>query len=163
MNRLKALFYWNCVVIATAMPCVPSAAAGSDPGTQAIRQLITIYAGSIDTADPRLADQLFSSAPGVTFIHPQGEEHGRDQIEADVYNNLMGSTFSERKLTPRDIAIHVYGDTAWSEFNWDFVAKFRKDGSPFHSQGRETQIYRRESGHWRIVHIHYSGAPVSGQ
>ena len=68
----------------------------------------------------------------------------------------------QRKLTPKDIAIHVYDDTAWSEFNWDFVATVRKGGSPFHSQGRETQIYHRENGQWRIVHVHYSGVPVTG-
>jgi len=28
--------------------------------------------------------------------------------------------------------------------------------------GVETQIYRRENGQWRIVHVHYSGAPVTG-
>jgi ketosteroid isomerase-like protein len=74
----------------------------------------------------------------------------------------MGGTFSARKLTPKDIAVHVYGDTAWSEFNWDFVATVRKDGTAFHSQGRETQIYHRENGQWRIVHVHYSGVPVAG-
>jgi ketosteroid isomerase-like protein len=74
----------------------------------------------------------------------------------------MGVTFSERKLTPKDIVVHVYGDTAWSEFSWDFVAKVRKDGSPFHSEGRETQFYHREKGGWRIVHVHYSGAAVTG-
>jgi len=109
-----------------------------------------------------MAEQLFSAAPDVTFIHPRGEEHGRAQIQADLYTNLMGGTFSERKLTPKDIAVHVYGDAAWAEFSWDFVAKVRKDGSAFHSQGRETQIYRRENGHWRIVHVHYSGAAVTG-
>ena len=45
----------------------------------------------------------------------------------------MGETFSERKLTAKDISVHVYGGCAWAEFNWDFVAKVRKDGSAFHS------------------------------
>ena len=79
-----------------------------------------------------------------------------------MYNKLMGGTFLERQLTPKDISVHVYGDTAWSEFNWDFVAKVRKDGSPFRSRGRETQIYHREDGRWRIVHVHYSGSPLTG-
>lgn len=130
--------------------------------TQEIQQVIQTYADSIDGADTTLAEQIWSSAPEVTFIHPLGEEHGLAQVEADVYRNLMGGTFSERKLTPKDISINVYGDTAWSEFNWDFVAKVRKDGRAFHSQGRETQIYHRENGVWRIVHVHYSGVPVSG-
>jgi ketosteroid isomerase-like protein len=80
----------------------------------------------------------------------------------ELYYNLMGGFFSVRKLTPKDVSIHLYGDTAWSEFTWDFVATARKDGSAFHSKGVETQIYRRENGQWRIVHVHYSGAPVTG-
>ncbi len=137
------------------------AASDTRTDTQAIQRLITTYATAVDRADTNLADQLFSIAPEVSFIHPRGEEHGRAQIEAKVFRNLMGGTFSERKLTPKDIAVHVYGDSAWSEFNWDFVAKLRNDGSAFHSQGRETQIYHRENGRWRIVHVHYSGVPVT--
>ena len=130
---------------------------------QAIRQVIATYAHSIDTADTAVAEQIWSNAPEVSFIHPLGEEHGLKEIEADVYRNLMGTTFSERKLTPKDIKVQVYGDTAWSEFQWDFVATVRKDGSAFQSQGRETQVYHKENGQWRIVHIHYSGVPVSGK
>ena len=153
-------------IVGAALVCLglftSAQAAEANTDSQAIEELISKYALSIDRADTAMADQLWSDAPEVSFIHPLGEEHGRAQIEADVYRNLMGGTFSERKLTPKDISVHVYGDTAWSEFRWDFVAKVRKDGSAFHSQGRESQVYRRENGQWRIVHVHYSGAPVSG-
>ncbi|HXN23189.1 MAG TPA: nuclear transport factor 2 family protein [Candidatus Dormibacteraeota bacterium] len=163
MNKTKTrLAYGSCALLVGALFVGLPAAADTHADTQAIQNLIAAYATSIDRADTTSADRLFSNAPEVTFIHPRGEEHGRDQIEANVYQNLMGATFSERKLTPKDIAVHVYGDTAWSEFNWDFVAKVRKDGSPFQSQGRETQIYHRENGQWRIVHVHYSVAPVTG-
>ena len=73
----------------------------------------------------------------------------------------MGDMFSERKLTITDIAIRVYGDAAWAEFNWDFVARLKKDGSPLNTKGRETQIYRKEPAGWRLVHVHYSGMPIS--
>ncbi len=130
---------------------------------QAIRQVILTYAHSIDTADTAMAEQIWSSAPEVSFIHPRGEEHGLAEIESDVYRNLMGATFSKRKLMPKDVKVQVYGDTAWSEFQWDFVATVRKDGSAFESQGRETQVYHKENGQWRIVHVHYSGVPVTGK
>jgi ketosteroid isomerase-like protein len=162
-NTNRRLAVVGCAVMMVTV--VFSAPLGADvpADEQAIKNLIATYAESIDHADTtKSVEQLFSNAPEVTFIHPLGEEHGRDQIEANVYRKLMGGTFSERKLSPKDLAIHVYGDSAWSEFNWDFVAKVRKDGSPFHSQGRETQFYHRESGRWRIVHVHYSGAAVAG-
>lgn len=150
-----------CALIAIA--AVWPAAAQSDSSADEIRNMIATYATAVDRADTGLVDQLFSNGPEVTFIHPLGEARGRDEIETVVFKNLMGAAFSKRKLVLNDIAVHVYGDTAWSEYGWDFYATVRKDGSPFHSAGRETQIYHRENGHWKIVHVHYSGAPVSGK
>lgn len=153
----------GCAVMMATLGFTTPAVADASADAQTIKNLIAKYAESIDHADTtNSVQQLFSNTAEVTFIHPLGEEHGRDQIEANVYRKLMGGTFSERRLSPKDLAIHVYGDSAWSEFNWDFVAKVRKDGSTFHSQGRETQFYHRENGQWRIVHVHYSGAAVTG-
>ena len=74
---------------------------------------------------------------------------------------MIGAPFTDRNLAMKNISIHVYGDTAWSEFDWDFTAKLKSNNSAFESRGSETQIYRRERGGWRIVHAHYSGAPVN--
>jgi ketosteroid isomerase-like protein len=126
-----------------------------------IRGNIATYAKSIDDADTDLAARIWWDSPEVSFIHPLGHEHGFDQIKQNVYQRLMGETFSERKLTPRDIVIHVYGDVAWAEFYWDFNAKFRKDGQPITTHGRETQIYCKMEGSWRLVHVHYSGMPAT--
>lgn len=148
------------------VPGQPSTAPAAQPQDSAadlntIRGNIDKYAKSVDDADTVLAAQIWWDSPDVSFIHPLGHEHGFDQIKQNVYQRLMGETFSERKLTPRDIVIHVYGDAAWAEFYWDFNAKFRKDGQPITTQGRETQIYRKMLGHWRLVHVHYSGMPAT--
>jgi ketosteroid isomerase-like protein len=126
-----------------------------------ITAMIGKYAESIDKADITMASQIWSNSTEVSFIHPLGHEQNLDQIKQNVYGHLMGDTFSERKLSPRDISVHAYGDVAWAEFYWDFTAKFRKDGTPITTHGRETQIYRREQGGWRLVHVHYSAMPVS--
>jgi ketosteroid isomerase-like protein len=127
----------------------------------AIKRIIAKYAQSVGAADTTLASQIWWDSPEVSFIHPLGHEHGFDQIKQNVYTHLMGETFSERKLTPHDISVHVYGDVAWAEFYWDFNAKFRKDGQPITTHGRETQIYRKMQGNWRIIHVHYSGMPTT--
>lgn len=134
---------------------------GPDADVDAIRRLIAKYAKSVDGADTALASQVWWDSPEVSFIHPLGHEHGFDQIKQNVYTRLMGETFSERKLTPRDITVHVYGDSAWAEFYWDFNAKFRKDGQLITTHGRETQIYRKFPSGWRLVHVHYSGMPTT--
>ena len=73
------------------------------------------------------------------------------------------TAFSERKLAVKDIVIHAYPDTAWAEFYWDFVAKLRSDGTTVTTHGRESQVYRKIDRRWRLVHIHYSGMPTTGE
>jgi Xaa-Pro aminopeptidase len=126
-----------------------------------INALIARYARSVSDADTDLASQIWWNSPEVSFIHPLGHERGFEQIKQNVYEKLMGGTFSERKLSPREIAVHVYGDSAVAEFYWDFVAKLKKDGSTITTHGRETQIYERKEGAWRLVHVHYSGMPAA--
>src|SRR5712692_3108891 len=128
-----------------------------------IRNLIEKYAKSVDGADTNLAAQVSLDSPDVSFIHPLGHEHGFEQIKQNVYTRLMGETFSERKLSVHDVSIHIYGNAAWAEFYWDFAAKFRRDGYPLTTHGRETQLYQKEQGRWRLVHVHYSGMPVTGE
>jgi ketosteroid isomerase-like protein len=173
--RLIPLFALEFITIAVAVSYAAPTKRQTDPpktqtaaqtpsgstDTDAIERIIAKYAKSIDAADTTLASQIWWDSPEVSFIHPLGHEHGFDQIKANVYTRLMGETFSERKLTPRDITIHVYGDAGWSEFYWDFNAKFRKDGQPITTHGRETQIYRKFPSGWRIIHVHYSGMPTT--
>jgi ketosteroid isomerase-like protein len=81
-------------------------------------------------------------------------------VKRNFYEKTMGALFSQRKLTPRDITVHAYGDSAWAEFSWQFVAKLRKNGSAVETRGRETQVYRRTGpDHWALVHVHYSAMP----
>jgi Xaa-Pro aminopeptidase len=129
--------------------------------SSAIRGLIEKYAKSIDAADTALAAEVWLDSPDVSFIHPLGHEHGFEQIKQNVYTRLMGEMFSERKLSLHDVSVHVYGDAAWAEFYWDFAAKFRKNGSPLTTYGRETQLYQKMQGRWRLVHVHYSAMPVT--
>jgi ketosteroid isomerase-like protein len=139
----------------------PAQTSGASADIDRIGRIIAMYAKSVDARDTTLASQIWWDSPEVSFIHPLGHEHGFDQIKQNVYERLMGETFSERKLTPHDITIHVYGDAAWAEFYWDFNAKFRRDGQPITTHGRETQIYRKMPTGWRLVHVHYSGMPAT--
>jgi ketosteroid isomerase-like protein len=122
----------------------------------AIRALIGKYAETIDAADTTLASTIWANSPDVSFIHPMGHEHGWGEIRTNVYEKTMGELFSQRTLKVKDVVVHVYGDAAWAEFDWDFSATLRKEGSPVTTHGRETQIYRRVEGRWLLVHVHYS-------
>jgi ketosteroid isomerase-like protein len=127
-----------------------------------IRQLIGTYMQAVDAADPNLAAKVFLTTPDVSFINPVGHERGWNQIADEVFVRLMGQTFSKRSLkASAEPVIHVYGDAAVAEFDWDFHATLRKDGSPVHTTGRESQFYVKfpDKG-WRLVHVHYSGPAV---
>src|SRR5262249_50645514 len=128
----------------------------------AIKALIAEYAKSIDDLDLDLAARVWWDSPEVSFIHPLGHDRGFGQIKEDIYQKIMGGLFSKRHLSPHDIAVHIYGDSAVAEFYWDFNATMRKDGSPVTTHGRETQVYERRPEGWRLVHVHYSGS-VPGQ
>lgn len=129
---------------------------------QTIRAQIAGYAKSVNDLDLDLAAQVWWDSPEVSFIHPLGHDHGFAQIKQDIYQNIMGGLFSERHLHPHDIAVHLYGDSALAEFYWDFNATMKTDGSAVTTHGRETQVYERQQGEWRLIHVHYSGA-VPGQ
>ena len=124
-----------------------------------IEALIAKYAKSVDDADTTLAAQVWWDSPEVSFIHPLGHDHGFYEIKQDIYTGIMGGFFADRHLSPHDIAIHLYGDSAVVEFYWDFNAKMKKDGSSVTTHGRETQIYERKDGAWRLAHVHYSEMP----
>jgi ketosteroid isomerase-like protein len=121
-----------------------------------IHQLIGQYAKVVATVDLDLLSRIWSHSPEVSFIYPLGEEHGLDAIEQHVFRGVMGGMFTKRDLEPQAIEIHVNGDAAWSEFHWVFHATMRKDASVVTTRGVETQIYHKEDGVWRLVHVHYS-------
>jgi ketosteroid isomerase-like protein len=137
---------------------------GTRDDVAAIKELIAKYAEAVNVepVDINLASQVWLNSPDVSLIFPLGEERGWEQVKRNFYENTMGALFSERKLTPGDITVHAYGDSAWVEFSWRFVAKLRKSGSTVETRGRETQIYHKIGpDHWALVHVHYSAMPPS--
>jgi ketosteroid isomerase-like protein len=129
-----------------------------------IKALIAKYAAvvNVEPVDINLASQVWETSPDVSFIYPLGQEHGWEAIKTNFYQKTMGAMFTDRKLTTRDIRVHVYGNAAWAEFDWHFTAKLRSSGAPVETNGRETQIYRKiEPNRWALVHVHYSAMPAN--
>jgi len=152
-NRAKAASL--CFAIVLTLSC----AAPGDKAGDAIRRQIANYTSALDAADIDLASQVWRTSADVSFIHPAGHARGWEEVKG-IYK-FFGSFFSERKLTVRDVSVHVNGETAWAEFYWRFAAKQSNDGSAVQTEGRETQIYEKAGDHWRLVHVHYSGPAMA--
>ena len=154
----SARAFGACFVIALTLSCAASGDNADDAkaAKDAIRRQIAKYTVALDAADVDLASQVWRTSAEISFIHPAGHARGWEEVKG--FYKFFGSSFSERKLTVRDVSVHVNGETAWAEFYWHFAAKQTKDGSAVQTDGRETQIYEKAGNRWQLVHVHYSGS-----
>lgn len=161
---IGAAFLLLCIT-APGMPAQTSAKGTEARSRTQIRHLIDVYTQAVDNADPKLAATVFLITQDASFISPAGHERGWNKISNDVFEKLMGQTFSKRHLAlVGEPVIHVYGDAAVAEFDWDFQATLRSNGEPVHTTGRESQFYVRFADKsWKLVHVHYSGPAVAAQ
>jgi uncharacterized protein (TIGR02246 family) len=138
----------------------PVQRAEGDAAVTEITRLVSRYVQAADAADTKLASEVWANVADVSMIYPGGHERGWEAIKTNFYEKAMGGMFSERKLNIKDVVVHAYRDAAWVEFAWEFVAKLRANGAPLTNHGRESQVYRKSGGRWRLVHVHYSAMPV---
>lgn len=132
-------------------------------GNDEIQKLLNNYVVAVNTLDLELGSEIWSQNADISFIHPRGHQKGWEDIKSSFYLGTMGN-FSKRTLRLKNISIRILNDeTAWADFYWDFDAVFKHDGSSLKSQGRETQIFRKEKAGWKIVHVHYSGPALQGE
>ena len=150
---IGGLVLFTAILVAAQTPAPDT---GPAKDVTAIHQLQKEYASAVDTLNLDLMGQIWSHSPEVTFIYPLGEERGYDAIAQNVFTKVMGGMFSARDLQIHDASVHVNGKAAWAEFRWTFHATMRNGGAAVTTHGVETQIYRKEAGEWRLVHVHYS-------
>lgn len=125
-----------------------------------INSVIHKYEKSIDLDDTNYASKFWITTPDASYIDPRGEHYGWEDIKDTFYDQTMG-TFTTRDLKAYNTRIQVLGNFAVAEFHWDFHAIF-KDNTPAFTQGRETQVYAKCNGIWKIVSVHYSGPAATG-
>lgn len=119
---------------------------------------LELYRQSIDNAeDLSLAEKVWETDSSVSMIFPLGQAQGWDNVRDTFYKKVMVGRFDKRELTvvgtPRIIVRERF---AIVEFDWEFHARKREDGSEITTRGRESQVYEKKDGAWRLVHVHYS-------
>jgi hypothetical protein len=131
------------------------------PDSVFFNSLVAHYVQSIDQADTILASELWAPTAEISFINPSGTEYGWNGVK-NIYK-MFKDNFSTRKLSFFNVKFAYYGNVSWLTFYWIFDATLRTNNSSVQTRGRETQIWKKFNGEWRLVHVHYSGMPVTGQ
>jgi hypothetical protein len=131
------------------------------PDSLFFKTLLSKYIQSIDQADTVLASKIWSHTAEVSFINPGGTEYGWSGVK-NVYK-MFRDNFSARKLSFYNLKYSYYGDVSWLQFYWIFDSTVKGIDKPVQTKGRETQIWRKLNGEWRLVHVHYSGMPVTSK
>jgi len=131
------------------------------PDSVFFHSLVEGYAQAVDQADTVLASKLWSPTAEISFIDPQGTKYGWKGIKT-IYQ-IFKDNFTSRKLSFSDLKFAYYGDVSWLTFSWTFDSTLKTSNTPVQTKGRETQIWRKINYEWRLVHVHYSEIPVTGQ
>jgi ketosteroid isomerase-like protein len=98
---------------------------------------------------------IWSHSATVTTMHPTGgREVGWDEVKGSW--EQIAKLATQGKVRLSDQFIQVAGDLAY-ELGVEH-AQFTLGGQPVTGDIRVTNIYRRESGAWKIVHHHTDAA-----
>ena len=107
--------------------------------------------------DARSLQDIWSHSATVTTMHPiGGREVGWDQVRNSFEQVAELTTEGQVKLSEQ--FIQVVGDAAY-ELGVEH-GRFALAGQPVAGDCRVTNIYRRESGTWKIIHHHTDTAPA---
>ena len=100
--------------------------------------------------------KIWSQSADVTAMHPiGGRQVGWDQVWGSWQQ--VAEIASGGSVALRDRLVRVVGDAAY-ELGTEHVDATLA-GTPVRREVRVTNIYRRETGAWRIVHHHADFAP----
>jgi ketosteroid isomerase-like protein len=123
--------------------------AASDKLYAALNRMLNGDAGSLT--------DIWSHGATVTTMHPiGGREVGWDQVKKSFEQVAQLTSAGKVKLS--DQLIQAAGDLAY-ELGVEH-ARFTLAGQPVAGDCRVTNIYRRESGSWKVVHHHTDATPA---
>jgi hypothetical protein len=128
-----------CVLSVFSVACGDrrESAGDSKADEDAVRQQVAKYTQVLDAADTGIASQVWLATPEASFISPMGHSHGWEDVKK-VYD-FFGATFTDRKLTARDIAVYVHGDSRM----WSFTGITPRSRRAMGRMSRQTVGSRR--------------------
>lgn len=163
MEKLLVKFIVSIIIFGTYGIQSFGQTSHEDAERDAIKRVLDDYMISINEADTVLGSKVFHTSEQVNFIHPRKHEMGWENIKTGIYG-MFGSRFTKRDLKSTQEIINFFDDVAILEFYWVFDATFNdENGTPLQTKGRETQVLKKFGEDWKIIHVHYSSMPVTGE
>ena len=134
----------------------------SETAAAAVRAAVEEFIHAFDTLEWERFRRCF--APDATVFFPfdfyPRRADGKAEVEAgfkrffdEVRAKTSGPPYSG--LAPRDVTVRIWGDIALVTFHLERVT-----GVP--GMGRRTLLLERQTGEWRIVHLHASNIAAPG-
>lgn len=132
------------------------------PDTADIQELVVKYAESINNADSGLAYTLFAQTGLESFVHPGGFEQGWKEISKNIYR-VLGNRYAKRKWTIVYERIWLFECAISVEMEWVLDTTLKKDNTAQRTKGKETQLWAKLKGEWKLVQVHDSDIPDMNQ
>ena len=128
------------------------------PDSADIKELVDKYVQSINNADSGLAYRLFGQTGAEYFVHPGGFERGWQQINTNIYG-ILGSLYTRREWRILHERIWLFECAASVVIEWTMDVTVKKDNSALQLKGKETQLWAKLKGEWKLAQVHDSGIP----
>ncbi len=120
----------------------------------AIRKKVLAYCEAVEKQDQNAFRILFDR--DATLISISTLYNGIDAIANDFLGAIQRA-YQTIRLIPEDIDIRLReNDMAVVIFQYHTECIRREDGSEYGIAGMETQVYIRNDGDWKLIHVHYS-------
>jgi ketosteroid isomerase-like protein len=132
-----------------------------------VLEMVHRYTQSVNEGDihPELIEELWEHSPEVSNVNIRGHQKGFEDIKRNFYAPIF-LVLKDRNLRvvtgEHNPAVYIFDNTAVVEFYWKLNATLKEGNKAVSAAGRETHVYRKECGVWKLVHLHYSGMAVPG-
>ena len=125
--------------------------------TEQIQQIVQSYITAIHTQDKDSFLSLWTGNKADTLISLTSVFHGDEAIYQDFLIDKIQACYSYIELFADHIDIHqIDEENAIVIFSYHTVCRLRETGEDYGIEGIETQVFRKVSGQWKLLHIYYS-------
>lgn len=152
---MKKLMTRVCITISVLMLSL-SGVMASDSDDAAITSIISEIEYGWENGDGTPFREHFLDFEGARYIESGGQNEGLDDLVLNHVEPEKGA-IPDLQLDFSDLEIHYEGeDFAWAVVDTRIKGTIVKSGRVLDKAGRQTFLFRRVEGAWKVVHTHSS-------